>query len=226
MDTLPQQIADLPIDSLELLKGIPSEKHRAVLRCLDARLSHFDKGDLLADRDSTPTCTRYLTSGAALILRYDIEGNRSILGSYRNGSVIESDMSPQFRQANGLDIVATEPCTTFDFSISQKIEGCACCIKYINLIKGNLVQSLADTNLGFLKRLDTLAHRSTREKVLAFLREQSHEAGTRTFSIPYNRQELADYLYIERSALSRELGSMRHEGMISFERNVFCLTDD
>ena len=79
-------------------------------------------------------------------------------------------------------------------------------------------------NMQLVKRLDTLANRSTREKVLAYLQERSQEAGSHTFSIPYNRQELADYLYIERSALSRELSRMQCEGIISYDRNRFALT--
>ena len=119
--------------------------------------------------------------------------------------------------------MANGPCATIDFNISQEFEGCACCIKHINRIKSNLVASLTETNMRLVKRLDVLANRSTREKVLSYLQEQAQEAGSCTFDIPYNRQELADFLYIERSALSRELGRMRDEGIISFERNRFVI---
>ncbi|MBC5584056.1 Crp/Fnr family transcriptional regulator [Eggerthella sp. NSJ-70] len=215
---------DAPVDELSLLEGIPAEKRASVLRCLNARVARFEKGDILAGRAHGTSCTRYLIEGEALIVRYDAAGNRSILGSYREDAVVASELAPQFCVANCLDIVATGPCTTIDFSISQEIEGCPCCIKHINRIKGNLVASLTDMNMQLVKRLDTLANRSTREKVLAYLQERSQEAGSRTFSIPYNRQELADYLYIERSALSRELSRMQREGIISYDRNRFALT--
>ncbi len=215
---------DTPVDELSLLEGIPAEKRASVLRCLNARVARFEKGDILAGRAHGTSCTRYLIEGEALIVRYDAAGNRSILGSYREDAVVASELAPQFCVANCLDIVATGPCATIDFSISQEIEGCPCCIKHINRIKGNLVASLTDMNMQLVKRLDTLANRSTREKVLAYLQERSQEAGSRTFSIPYNRQELADYLYIERSALSRELSRMQREGIISYDRNRFALT--
>lgn len=214
---------DAPIEGLTLLDGIPLEKRQSVLRCLNARIARFDDGDVLAGRSRAFAHTRYLIEGEALIVRYGASGNRSILGTYQEDSVIASKIAPGFCENNALDIVANGPCATIDFNISQEIEGCACCIKHINRIKSNLVASLTETNMRLVKRLDVLANRSTREKVLSYLQEQAQEAGSCTFDIPYNRQELADFLYIERSALSRELGRMRDEGIISFERNRFVI---
>lgn len=216
----------IPSGQIALLEGIPAEKRQAVLRCLNARTSRFSEGDLLASRASAASCTRCLVEGSARIIRYDAAGNRSILGDYGEGSVVGSDLTPLFFSENGIDIVATTPCTTLDFSISHEVEGCTCCVKYINRIKGNLVNSLAETNMQLVRRLDTLSCRSTRDKVLSFLQEQARIAGRRLFTIPYNRQELADYLCIERSALSRELGKMQREGIISFERSTFSLSEE
>lgn len=216
-------VLDAPANDLSLLKGIPASKHGSVLRCLNARIAHFEKGDVLAGRVRTPACTRYLVEGEALIVRFDAAGNRSILGDYRKNSVVTSELAPCFCASNCLDVIAAEPCTTIDFNISKELEACPCCIKHINLVKGNLVASLTDTNMQLVKRLDTLANRSTREKVLAYLQERALEAGSLSFSIPYNRQELADYLYIERCALSRELGRMQREGILAYNRNRFVL---
>ncbi len=212
---------DAPIESLTLLDGIPLEKRRSVLRCLDACVTRFDDGEVLTGRSRAFAHTRYLIEGEALIVSFGVSGSRSILGTYRQDSVVASEMAPGFCERNALDIVANGPCATLDFSISQEIEGCTCCIKHINRVKSNLVASLTETNMRLVKRLDVLANRSTRGKVLSYLQERAQEAGTCEFTIPYNRQELADYLYIERSALSRELGRMRDEGIITFERNRF-----
>lgn len=214
---------ELPGDHLALLDGIPADKAASVLRCLKARMLHFEKGDVLAGRLLVFSETRYLVEGEALLVRYDAAGNRSILGSYHADSVVACELTPYFCKKNSLDIVANEPCTTIDFTITSEIEGCPCCVKHINRIRANLVDALTDMNMQLVKRLDTLANRSTRDKVLSYLKEQSQGALGRTFRIPYNRQELADYLYIERSALSRELSRMQQEGIITYERNDFTL---
>lgn len=214
--------SDFP-DTGNLLEGIPPEKHSAVLRCLHARTSFFSEGERLASRNALASYTRYLVSGAARIERYDLFGNRSILGSCEKGAVVGSDLTPLLYAETGIDIIAAENCTTIDFSITQEIEGCACCLKYVNQVKGNIINSLAASNLQLMHRLDTLSCRSTRDKVLSYLQEQCDQAGQETIEIPFNRRELADFLCIERSALSRELSKMQREGVISFEKNRFRL---
>lgn len=211
------------IAELSLLNGIPEEKVDSVMRCLKAQTSSFEKGEMLAGRMLEFSHTRYLIEGEALIVRYDASGNRSILGSYRADSVVACELTPYFCTKNSLDIVANEPCKTIDFAITSEVEGCPCCIKYINRIRANLVDALTDMNMQLVKRLDTLANRSTRDKILSYLEEQSQGSVEKTFRIPYNRQELADYLYIERSALSRELSRMQREGIISYDKNDFTI---
>lgn len=218
-----ETIQTIPAEDIALLSGIPAEKRGAVLRCLKARTTSFSKDSYLVSHASPASCTRYLIEGAARIIRYDVAGNRSILGTYEKGSVVSSDITPLFYAETGIDIIASENCTTLDFSITQDIEGCACCVKYINQIKGNIINSLAESNLQLMHRLEALSCRSTRDKILTYLEEQSERTGQVVIEIPYNRQELADFLCIERSALSRELGKMQREGIISFDRNRFRL---
>lgn len=209
--------------SLALFNGIPADRIHAVLRCLDGIVKRHEKGAHLASGDKAPRKTRYLVSGEALVVRYDKDGNRSILGSYPADSVIASDACPQLYANTGIVVVASEPCETIDFTISNEIESCPCCLKHINKVRANLVASLSQTTAHLMCRLDVLSNRSTRQKVLSYLSKQADEQGSSTFELPCNRQELADLLYIERSALSRELGKMQSEGLISFRGSLFTL---
>lgn len=211
------------IDSIALLEGIPRAKRAAVLRCLSATVTYFEKGALLAETRHKSLCTRFLLDGSARIERTDFSGNRSILGKIDKGGLVSSDLTPLFFSAGEISVVTNEPCSTLDFSISGEIEGCECCVKYVNRIKSNLMQSLTQTNTQFMRRLNMLSCRTTRERVLAYLEGESQESGSKTFTIPLSRQELADYLCVERSALSRELGHMRDDGIIDFDRNTFKL---
>lgn len=216
---------ELPDKDLALLKGIPTEKIQSVLRCLNADISHFKQGDVLASRLQASKRTRYLLDGEVSMIRYDALGIRSILGVFRTDSVISSELAPLFCEENSVDMIASAACTTLDIRFSQEVETCACCLKYINRIRSNLISSLVDMNIQLVKRLDTLANRSTREKLLAYLQEQSLLAKSQSFDISYKRQELADYLYIDRSALSRELSRMQQDGIIAYKKNSFVLSD-
>ncbi len=223
-------MSDRPLEELDarfaspaLFNGIPTDRIHSVLRCLDATVKRHEEGTRLASGDAEPTRTRYLVSGTALIVRYGEDGNRSILGSYPPDSVIASDASPRLYSNTGICVIASEPCETIDFSISSEVESCPCCLKHVNKVRANLIASLSQTTAHLMSRLDVLSNRSTRQKVLSYLSKQAAIQGSRTFQLPCNRQELADLLYIERSALSRELGKMRSEGLISFQGGTFTL---
>ena len=208
---------------LALLDGIPDEKHGAVLRCLRARVARFNKGETLAGGKVLIPYTRYLVKGDAQLIRTSNTGIRSILGVYEEGTVVSSELTPYFLGKNELEIRAVSSCVTLDFFITQETEGCPCCVKYINHIRRNLIEAFADQNMQLMQRLNTLANRSARERILSFLREQSRDRVEETFRIPYNRQELADLLYLERSALSRELSNMQRDGLISFDKDLFTI---
>jgi CRP-like cAMP-binding protein len=90
------------------------------------------------------------------------------------------------------------------------------------LIK-NLVKDLAQKNILLMRKMEYITRRTTREKLLAYLSFQAQQSKSDTFKIPYNRQELADYLSIDRSAMSSELGRMRTEGILRCNKNNFVL---
>ena len=90
----------------------------------------------------------------------------------------------------------------------------------------NLVRISASKNLGLSARMMHTASRSIRERLLSYLSYQAQEKGSSHFRIPFSRQELADYLGVDRSALSSELGKMQRDGLLRFHKNEFCLERD
>ena len=212
------------LDGIRLLDGVAFEKRSAVLNCLDARVTTFEAGQRM-----TPAFvreapyTRVIIDGTAQLERNDAMGNRSILDACSVGAVVMSEAAPRSVLAPDMAVVANSSCTTLDFRILEQRETCECCAKYIGRVKGNLIDTLLASNRQLMRKLDLLSCRSMREKVLMYLHEESRRAHASTFDIPYNRQELADLLCIERSALSRELSRMQAEGIIAFERNRFSL---
>ena len=86
-----------------------------------------------------------------------------------------------------------------------------------------MLRILARKNVVLVQKIEHLTRRSTREKLLSYLSIRARETGSGSFSIPFNRQELADYLAVDRSALSNELSKMRDEGILEFDRNEFEL---
>lgn len=206
-----------------LMKGVPQEKHRAVLRCLNASVQELNEHESFVNQADSVNLVHYLAKGSLRLERIDPDGNRSILSSFDAGALAGKSMTPSFYESDEMSLKTSEPSTAISFSIVPEVETCSCCIKYISVIRRNLIESLTAMNAKLIKNAESLSCRSTREKVLRYLEDQAKELGRSTFEIPYNRQEFADLLCVERSALSRELGRMRDDGLIAFERNTFSL---
>lgn len=212
----------LPTD-LPLFAGVPREKVPHVLKCLNAMLSTYRKGERILSRGETGRCTGYLCEGRALIVGNDYWGNRSIHGEFHPGSVIAAEQFFKLDLPVPADVVADEPCTLLLFNLEKHVEAKPCCMMHVDRIRTNLARVALQMNAALLGKLDIVSNRSTREKVLAYLSEQAELHGSARFDIPYNRQELADALYVERSALSHELSKLQKEGYITFSRRHFEL---
>ena len=91
------------------------------------------------------------------------------------------------------------------------------------MVTKNLFYAISEKNRNLIQKLGHISKRSTREKLLSYLSEESKKAGSSTFSIPFNRQQLADFLSVDRSAMSNELSKMRNEGLLEFDKNTFKL---
>ena len=122
-----------------------------------------------------------------------------------------------------VSIVANEPTEIMFLDVGRAANVCNSSCEFHNRLVKNLMRNLAGTSMVMNRRLDQLAKRSTREKICAFLSDQARAAGSSDFMIGMNRQEMADYLGVDRSAMSTELGKMQREGIIEFQKNHFVL---
>ena len=214
--------AEIPLN-LPLFEGVPPEKVPHVLKCLNATIATFESKERILAQGEKGKYARYLLSGNAFILSNDYWGNRSILGEYKPGFVIAAERFFALDYASPADVVADEPCTLLQFNLEKKVEAKPCCMVHINRIRSNLACIAMKMNADLIGKLGVVSNRTTREKVLAYLSEQARLNGSTVFDIPYSRQELADALYVERSALSHELSKLKQDGLISYTRGPFEL---
>lgn len=213
---------ELAVDS-PLFDGVPKEKVPHVLKCLNAAVFSYRKGERICRNGEQQRHCFYLCEGTAFLASNDYWGNRSILNEYGTGSVISADRFFGLGVAMPADVIATGECVALRFDLQKHVEAKPCCMVHVERIRANLARALAQMNMQLIERMGILANRSTREKVLAYLSQQAKLAGSATFDIPHSRQELADALYVERTALSHELGKLQKEGLISFSRRHFTL---
>ena len=217
----------VPVDEIPpdvpLLKGIEGPARERVLACLQATYIAYDAGELVREANIAQNYAAYLVRGKADGYVYDEEGNRSILHLFVSGQVISYGKVFGSSSWSSFDVVAREECRIILFNTDHVPVNCEQCQRYVAQVERNLAQAVADLDAEIMTTLNIRLRRTMRGKVLAFLEYEARRRGTNEFDIAFNRQELADYLCVDRAALSRELASLRDEGQFDFERNHFVV---
>ena len=204
----------MEISALPLFRGIAAGELPALLDRSSAREVRFAKGELLLHRGETPRSLGLVLEGGVHIIREDFWGNRSIVGLAGPGE--------SFAESYAL---AGKPLAV---SVLAAADGRALFLDAGHLsqrLSANLLALLAEKNLMLTEKMRHIARRTTREKLLSYLSAQALRAGTAEFDIPLDRQQLADFLAVDRSAMSAALGKLRDEGVLEFRKNHFRLLE-
>lgn len=206
-----------------LFANTASDQLESVLGCLQARVVEYDKGDTIFRPGQVITYVGVVTHGAVIISMQDYWGNRNILSRVGQGHIFGEAFacSPKIPLTVGVE--ADGPVRVVFLDVRRIITTCSStCDYHIDIIR-SLLTILSQKNLFLTQKTNHITKRTTREKVLSYLSAESQSAGSNEFDIPFNRQQLADYLSVERSALSTCLGKLQDEGLIEFRRNRFKL---
>ena len=201
-----------------LFQGMTDSERLQALSAWKARVQKAPKGAVLLLAGQTITEIGILLEGRAQIIREEYTGERHILAD-----LVPGELFAEAFACASLDPEEENPIpVTVVTALESTVLWIPCDITQGKLV-GNLMRVLANKNLLLNRKIGYLSQRSTREKLLAYLSDQAVLQGKREFCIPFNRQELADYLCVERSAMSATLGKLRDEGILTFQKNVFRL---
>ena len=214
----------LPVlKNTKLFSGVGEEEIGSMLSCLGARLRTYKKGEYVLRQGEHLEEIVLLASGRVLIQKEDYWGNRSILGEIGVGEIFgEAYVAPESGALLN-DVVALENSAVFFFDAKRVITTCSSACRFHSMVVRNLFYAVSEKNRSLVQKLDHISRRTTREKLISYLSEEAKRQNRADISIPFNRQQLADYLSVDRSAMSNELCRMRDEGLLKFERNRFWL---
>ena len=207
----------------KLCAGVEEEDVFSMLSCLGARLRTYKKGEYVLRQGQRLSDILVLAEGSLYIQKDDYWGNRSILGHIGVGEIFgEAYASPESGALLN-DVVAVENSSVFFFDVKRVITTCSSACRFHTLVVQNLFFAISEKNRSLVQKLDYLSRRTTREKLISYLSEEAKKQNSAYFTIPFNRQQLADYLSVDRSAMSNELCKMRDDGLLEFEKNRFKL---
>ena len=206
-----------------LFRQIEDENLIRMLGCLGAKVETFDKKYTIFAEGSPAKYIGIVLSGSAQIVQVDYYGNRSILSGIEPSEVFAEAFACAEVRSIPVTVIANEPCEVMLVDCNHVLHTCTNSCDFHQQLIFNLMKDLATKTLMFHQRIEITSKRSTREKLLTYLMLQAKKANSNRFDIPFDRQELADYLEVDRSGLSAEISKMRKEGMIECKKNHFEL---
>ena len=208
-----------------LFDGCSEDEIRMMLGCFESEVRTFEKGEVIHPAGTPVTQIGLILEGSARVEHADRWGNVTVLSIVETGKTINESYAYAPGRPPLLDVVANEDCSLVFMNANRVMHRCPKRCECHLRTATNLTELLALRNLALARSSYILAHRSTRKKVMAFLSLQASESASNEFDIPYNREQLASYLGVDRSALSAELGRMKKAGLIDFRKNHFVLND-
>ena len=207
----------------KLFSGVGEDDIASLLSCLDARKKEYKKGEYILREGEHISDIFILVEGKIHIQKDDYWGNRSILSVISVGEMFGEGYAAPESGALLNDVVAVEDSSVIFFDVKRILTTCSSACRFHNMIVQNMFFAISDKNRKLVQKLGHMSGRTTRAKLISYLSEEAKRQGSSAFTVPFNRQQLADYLCVDRSAMSNELCKMRDEGMIKFEKSRFEL---
>lgn len=197
----------------------------AMLECLRAKECIYQKGETVFFEGEPAKYLGIVLIGNVQIMRIDYYGNRSILTNISPASIFGESFACAGLDSLPVDVVATEYTSVLLLEAQRITQSCRNACSFHSKMIFNLLNIMATKNIFFNQKIEITSKRSTREKLLTYLLIEAKKIGSNTFTIPYDRQELADYLEVERSGLSAEISKLRKEKFLQCQKATFTLTN-
>ena len=204
-----------------LFAGVGEDEIESLISCLGARLCEYKKGTCVLRQGEHIADIMILVEGNLYIQKDDYWGNRSILGHISVGEMFGEAYA--FSGAMLNDVVAVEDSKVIFFDVKRILTTCSTACRFHSMVVKNMFFAISEKNRNLVQKLGHMSRRTTREKLISYLSEEAKKQNSSKFTIPFNRQQLADFLSVDRSAMSNELCKMRDEGLIEFDKNQFAL---
>lgn len=206
-----------------LFKGVPEYSIQPIMGCLRAHERYYGKNEYIYHTGDSINEIGIVMSGIVQIIKEDAWGSVTILAELTEGMIFGEAFVLGGVDKIPLSVFASEKSTVLFIDKDRTVTPCPSACGFHFDISRNMIKILAEKNIFLTGRVEHLSNRSIKEKVLSYLSSVSAKTGSRTFSIPFDRRQLADYLAVDRSALSSVLGKLRDEGIIEFNKNKFTL---
>ncbi|MDD3064270.1 hypothetical protein SDC9_85378 [bioreactor metagenome] len=211
------------LKTVKLFDGIEDSDLPPLLSCLCAKSIHYEKGQTVFFSGESIERFGIVLSGQVQVVQDDYYGNRSILGKIDIGNLFGESFACAEIKALPVSVITTTESEILFIDCHRLAVPCAKACGFHGRLIQNMLRIVSQKNISLTQKIEFTSKRTTREKLMAYLSAEAKKTGSSSFNIPFNRQELADFLSVERSAMSAELSKLREDGILSYHKNQFEL---
>lgn len=206
-----------------LFQGMTEEEIEEIISCMTAKEERYEKGEFIYNVGDIISDIGIVLEGSVHIIKSDYWGNQTIMAEIVPGDIF-GEAYACGNMPCMVNVMAVKPACVLKLNVQRILKVCPSSCACHDRIISNLVSVMAQKNLRLTEKIEHMSKRTIRNKLLSYLSAQSEKCGKSSFTIPFNRQELADYLSVDRSAMSSELSKLREEGVLDFCKNYFIIS--
>jgi len=210
------------LKTVALFGGINGDELEAILGCIEAEKRTVKKGQIVLLAGDSPRHIGIVLTGQMQIVREDYDGNRNLLAVLTAGDIFAEALCCAGIPESPVTVLSDLDSTVLLMRFERILESCPNSCSFHRKLIENMLRIIAGKNLMLQSHMEILSLKSIRARVLRYLETLASKQGRRII-IPLDREELANYLCVDRSALSHELSKMKNDGLIEYDRNTFLL---
>jgi len=204
-----------------LFSNIMEKDMYKLCNCLSAKERDVDRGCFVFHAGDCVNLVYYVLSGSMYIIEEDFWGNRSIIETIPKDTLFGEAYVFSSMENHLVSVIAAENSTILEIDPTKLFETCSNGCMCHSVMVRNALSIVSEKIVRLTEKLSHIMQRTIREKLLSYLSACAYREKSNSFSIPYSRQQLADYLCVDRSALSHELSRLQNQGMIRYHKNHF-----
>ena len=208
-----------------LFYGINDDELYTLLKCTAAEDTLYEEGEYIFRMGESMNQVMILLQGKAVVLHENFWGRQEEMYQIREGETSGEAYSCARTAVLPVSVMSRGNSRVLFLNYQRMITFCSLACSFHTRMIHNMLRMMSENNVKLEDKLEHICRKTTREKLLSYLSKEAITQGGRSFDIPHSRQELAEYLCVDRSAMSNELSKMKAEGILDFQRNHFVLYD-
>lgn len=210
---------------MNIFENINTEERKILLNCLQAVQKTYQKDEIILDIGEEITSMAYILEGSVQIARDDYEGSRIIINTLTGEDAFAEALVCAGVKKSPICVTAIEDTKILFLNFNRILTICTNACRFHQKLLENIIKVVAQKNLMLQERIELLAKKTIKDRILYMLRKEQQKSGKDFFEIPYSREQMAIFIGADRSALSRELSNMKASDLIDYHKNMFRIIE-